>query len=182
MNARRTLGQVKKTFPLLKVWALVLLAGSGAVGTATGQQRWGGGGQRTTGGAEKLAIKETSEEVTIALEGDVLFDFDRAELKDAAEASLQRVDEIVQRYPQGRVLVEGHTDGLGPEAYNLQLSNRRAESVKSWLVGHGVAAGRIDTRGCGMSRPVAPNTNPDGSDNPTGRAKNRRVEITVSKH
>lgn len=149
--------------------------------TAAGQQHWGGSGKPVAGGAEKLAIHETGEEVAVTLGADVLFDFDKADLKPAAEPDLARVAEIVRRYPRGGVLIEGHTDGLGGETYNLNLSRRRADAVRQWLVDHGVSAGKIRTNGWGMSKPVAPNTNPDGSDNPTGRAKNRRVEITVQK-
>lgn len=161
--------------------AVAVLLAAGAAGTAAGQQRWGGGGQRVAGGAEKLAIHETAEQVAITLGADVLFDFDKAELKSEAEAALAKVAEIAGRYPAGAVLVEGHTDGIGSEEYNLDLSRRRAEAVKAWLVAHGVPAGRITTRGWGKARPVAPNTKPDGSDEPAGRAKNRRVEITVQK-
>ncbi|MBW1660432.1 MAG: OmpA family protein, partial [Deltaproteobacteria bacterium] len=76
---------------------------------------------------------------------------------------------------------EGHTDSKGSEEYNLALSQRRADSVKVWLIEEGGLKGiTIITKGYGESKPVAPNTKPDGSDNPEGRAKNRRVEIYVS--
>jgi outer membrane protein OmpA-like peptidoglycan-associated protein len=78
------------------------------------------------------------------------------------------------------VLIEGHTDGKGTHAYNMTLSDKRAASVKSWLVQNGgVVASRITTRGWGETKPVAPNKKPDGSDDPAGRQKNRRVEITI---
>jgi outer membrane protein OmpA-like peptidoglycan-associated protein len=80
------------------------------------------------------------------------------------------------------VLIEGHTDGKGTHPYNIKLSENRAASVKKWLVENaGVSGSRITTRGWGETKPVAPNTNPDGSDNPAGRQKNRRVEITIHK-
>jgi outer membrane protein OmpA-like peptidoglycan-associated protein len=77
-------------------------------------------------------------------------------------------------------LIEGHTDGKGTHPYNMKLSENRAGAVKQWLVTNvGVQASRIKTTGWGETRPVAPNTNPDGSDNPQGRQKNRRVELTL---
>jgi outer membrane protein OmpA-like peptidoglycan-associated protein len=92
------------------------------------------------------------------------------------------VVEIIGQYPKARITIDGYTDAKGADAYNLQLSEKRAASVKSWLVQKGGVDGkRIKTKGWGKANPVAPNTNPDGSDNPEGRQKNRRVEITVKK-
>jgi outer membrane protein OmpA-like peptidoglycan-associated protein len=79
------------------------------------------------------------------------------------------------------ILIEGHTDSKGTEGYNLALSEKRANAVKRWLVEKGgLDSKKIITRGYGESRPIAPNTNPDGSDCPEGRARNRRVEVYVS--
>lgn len=134
------------------------------------------------GAAQALAVKETTTEIKIELAGDVLFDFDKADIRVAAEPALQRVVEIIGQYPKARIAIDGHTDAKGADAYNLQLSEKRAASVKSWLVQKGGVDGkRIKTKGWGKANPVAPNTNPDGSDNPEGRQKNRRVEITVKK-
>jgi len=80
------------------------------------------------------------------------------------------------------VRIEGHTDAKGSEAYNKQLSIRRAESVKSWLIEkEGLGDRSFSTEGFGAKKPVAPNVKPDGSDDPEGRQKNRRVEIVLSK-
>jgi len=149
---------------------------------ASGQQHWGGSAKRVEGGAVKIDVHETAEAIVIALGADVLFDFDRADLKPEAEAALRKVAGIVARFPHGSVLIEGYTDNIGGERYNQELSERRAGAVKGWLATQGgVDETRIATRGWGKASPVAPNTHPDGSDNPEGRAKNRRVEITVSK-
>jgi outer membrane protein OmpA-like peptidoglycan-associated protein len=78
-----------------------------------------------------------------------------------------------------RVSVQGHTDAIGSEAFNQQLSERRAETVASALEGAGVNPQQITARGFGKRYPVAPNTNPDGTDNPAGRARNRRVEVVI---
>jgi outer membrane protein OmpA-like peptidoglycan-associated protein len=84
--------------------------------------------------------------------------------------------------PASPATVDGHTDGKGDASYNQNLSERRAKSVRDWLVKlGGVPAARLTARGFGMSHPVAPNAKPDGSDNPPGRQLNRRVEIRVKR-
>jgi len=131
---------------------------------------------------EELQIKETEKAVTMQLEGDVLFDFDKADIKPEAERTLDKVGTVIAQFTGGKVLIEGHTDSKGSPDVNLGLSERRAEAVKDWLVKKkGVPESIITTRGFGETKPVAPNTNPDGSDNVQGRQQNRRVEITVEK-
>jgi outer membrane protein OmpA-like peptidoglycan-associated protein len=134
------------------------------------------------GAVQALAMKETKTEVRIELSGDVLFEFDKADIRPEAEPALQRVVEIIQQYPRARVAIDGYTDAKGADAYNLRLSDKRAAAVKNWLVQKGSVNGKqIKAKGWGTAKPVAPNSNPDGSDNPDGRQKNRRVEITVKK-
>jgi outer membrane protein OmpA-like peptidoglycan-associated protein len=117
----------------------------------------------------------------VNLQSDILFDFDKAKIKPAAQQALTKVALIIKKKGTGRVLIAGHTDAKGSEAYNQKLSERRAMAVKNWLVQHGaIAPDRLVTKGYGEARPVAPNTHPDGTDNPEGRARNRRVEITIS--
>jgi outer membrane protein OmpA-like peptidoglycan-associated protein len=131
---------------------------------------------------EELQLKETEKAVTMKLEGDVLFDFGKAEVKPEAEQTLDKVGTVIGQFPEGKVLIEGHTDSKGSPDINLELSKRRAEAVKDWLVKKkGVPESVITTRGFGETKPVAPDKNPDGSDNPQGRQQNRRVEITVEK-
>jgi len=129
---------------------------------------------------EDLKAKVTQHEIKIELDADVLFDFDKYSLRAEAADSLREVGEVAKNYAKSPVLIEGYTDGKGTHPYNLKLSENRAASVKQWLVENaGVSASRMTTRGWGEAKPVAPNTNPDGSDNPVGRQKNRRVEITI---
>ncbi|MDY0955534.1 MULTISPECIES: OmpA family protein [Stenotrophomonas] len=117
--------------------------------------------------------------VSIDLKG-VNFDFDKATLRPDAVAILSEATEILKRYPDLRVEVAGHTDSKGTDAYNQKLSERRATTVYDYLTKNGVSASRlVGPIGYGESRPIAPNTNPDGSDNPEGRAKNRRTELNV---
>jgi outer membrane protein OmpA-like peptidoglycan-associated protein len=74
--------------------------------------------------------------------------------------------------------IEGHTDSIGDLAYNMGFSVRRAETVRQWLTAHNIVTlAKTDIKGWGMSVPVAPNRKSNGSDNPPGRARNRRVEI-----
>jgi outer membrane protein OmpA-like peptidoglycan-associated protein len=129
---------------------------------------------------QDLGAKVTAHEVKIELNADVLFDFDKYNLKPEATESLKKVGQVVQGYPNAPLLIEGHTDGVGTHAHNMKLSDDRAASVKNWLVQNaGIQGSGITTRGWGETKPVAPNTNPNGSDNPAGRQKNRRVEITI---
>lgn len=127
---------------------------------------------------QSLGATRVGTEVRIALSSDVLFDFDKAILKAEATPALENVALVIQSYPQATVSIEGHSDNVGADRYNQTLSERRAAAVQAWLVAHNVTA-PIATRGSGESRPVVPNTNPDGSDNPANRQKNRRVEIVV---
>jgi outer membrane protein OmpA-like peptidoglycan-associated protein len=77
------------------------------------------------------------------------------------------------------VRVDGYTDSIGSDSYNQALSERRARSVRDWLAAHNYVAGATQIRGFGKENPVAPNTNADGSDNSSGRQKNRRVEVVI---
>ena len=170
------------------VSAAALLAGlAGARAGAQDQQKFkildlvfrveGVGGQ-----VQDLQVKETDTEVRIDLAADVLFDFDKADIRAAASDALKNVARVIREKARGSVRIEGHTDAKGTEAYNQKLSDRRAESVKKWLVEkEGLKDIPFLTSGYGAKRPVAPNTKTDGSDDPEGRQKNRRVVIVVGK-
>ncbi|HTX38727.1 MAG TPA: OmpA family protein [Bryobacteraceae bacterium] len=127
-----------------------------------------------------LNAKVTTQQIQIEINADVLFDFDKYTLRPEAAETLHKVGLVVASYPGAPLLIEGHTDGKGTHPYNMKLSEDRAGTVKQWLVANaGIEASRIRTAGLGETKPVAPNTNPDGSDNPQGRQKNRRVELTL---
>lgn len=129
-----------------------------------------------------VRVKETQTEIRIELAADVLFDFDKAEIRPDAENALKQAAGIVREKAKRGVRVEGHTDSKGSDSYNQTLSERRASSVKDWLVQkEGLRNVRFSTAGFGAKNPVAPNTKPDGSDDPEGRQKNRRVEIVIVK-
>ena len=128
-----------------------------------------------------LGARITDRAIHIDLAADVLFDFDKYTLRPAANESLTKVAQVVAGYPEAPLLVEGHTDGKGTHAYNMALSDNRAGAVKKWLVENGgIKGARIMTKGWGETKPVAPNKRPDGSDDPDGRQKNRRVELTIT--
>lgn len=125
---------------------------------------------------------ETDRGTVISLPGDVLFDFDKSDIRADAEPVLAQLANLIEKLPQAPVEIEGHTDSKGADAYNQDLSERRADSVKAYLVGGlGVTSERLRTRGHGEKRPVAPNSNADGSDNPAGRQLNRRVEVIIAR-
>ena len=118
--------------------------------------------------------------VTVRISADVLFDFGKATLTDAAR---RRIAGLAPRLrdARGAVQVSGHSDSVGEPAYNLALSERRAEAVKAELANALKETSlRIEAKGYGETRPVAPNEQ-GGKDDPAGRAKNRRVEITSQK-
>ncbi|HJZ13317.1 MAG TPA: OmpA family protein [Acidobacteriota bacterium] len=133
-----------------------------------------------SGLVKELGGKITATQVKLELAADVLFDFDKSDLRSEAVPTLQKVSQVIKNYPGTPVLIEGHTDSVGADDYNLKLSERRAQSVSVWLQKEGgIEAKRISTKGLGETKPVAQNTKRDGSDNPEGRQKNRRVEITI---
>lgn len=124
--------------------------------------------------SEAAAVKREGDLLAITLKGDVSFDLDSDVVRPGLYNELDRIAQIMIKYPQTSILVEGHTDSTGSEAYNQQLSERRANSVKDLLVQRGVQAYRIDILGYGESRPVATNATPEG------RQMNRRVEIRIN--
>lgn len=131
---------------------------------------------------QDLGAKVVGQEVRIDLAADVLFDFDKYTLLPKASDTLRKVGQVAASYPSSPIQIEGHTDGTGTHPYNMKLSENRADSVKAWLVQNAsVAESRISTRGWGETKPIAPNKKPDGSDDPEGRQKNRRVEIVLTK-
>jgi outer membrane protein OmpA-like peptidoglycan-associated protein len=107
-----------------------------------------------------------------------LFDFDSATLNARAHGTLTQAMLFLSMRRKPRVIIEGHTDSVGKATYNVDLSRRRAEAVKAWFIAIGFpGADEFGIKALGESQPIAPNKNPDGTDNPAGRQKNRRVEV-----
>ncbi|WP_334184230.1 OmpA family protein [Novosphingobium sp.] len=105
---------------------------------------------------------------------DVTFAVNSTEISPSFQAALDNVAQSMTKYPDSLIDVYGHTDSTGSDAYNLDLSKRRADSVARYLIMRGVSSARIQTQGMGKNYPVADNTTPEG------RAKNRRVEIKIT--
>jgi len=119
-----------------------------------------------------LKAKQTERGIVLTI-GDVLFAFGKSDLSSKADRSVEKLAAFLQKYPNRNVLVEGHTDSIGSDDYNLGLSRLRAESVKTKLVGDGIDAARITTVGYGKKYPTFPN------DTEANRAQNRRVEVII---
>jgi outer membrane protein OmpA-like peptidoglycan-associated protein len=125
---------------------------------------------------------ETAETIEVTLPADILFDFDKAVIRPDAEKPMREIADLLRDKAHRNVVIEGYTDSLGGDAYNQKLSERRAAAVKTWLVSReGLRTTPFATMGFGPRNPVAPNKNPDGSDNPEGRQLNRRVTLIIHK-
>jgi outer membrane protein OmpA-like peptidoglycan-associated protein len=120
-----------------------------------------------------LQAKQTDRGLVLTL-GDVLFDTGRATLKPGAARTIERLAQALKDNPNTRVMIEGHTDSVGGDEYNMGLSERRAEAVADALRFRGVPADRYEAKGLGKDFPVASN------DTQSGRQQNRRVEIVFS--
>jgi outer membrane protein OmpA-like peptidoglycan-associated protein len=122
---------------------------------------------------DALHAQSTDRGLVLTL-GDVLFETGKADLKPGTIADLTQLVTFLNKYPERTVTIEGHTDSVGSEDFNLGLSQRRADSVRSYLMRQGIDGSRITTKGMGESVPVASN------DTAGGRQQNRRVEVIVS--
>jgi outer membrane protein OmpA-like peptidoglycan-associated protein len=120
-----------------------------------------------------LHAKPTDRGLVLTL-GDVLFTSGQADLKPGASSHLEKLVAFLDKYPDRTAAIEGYTDSVGSEEYNQGLSQRRAESVESYLTGQGIDAARLSASGKGESHPVA------GNDSAAGRQQNRRVEVIIS--
>ena len=127
-------------------------------------------------------VVETATETTIELPADVLFDFDKADIRPDAAMALKEAAGLLREKAKGPVRVEGHTDAKGSASYNQKLSEQRAQSVRQWLIDkEGLSGLSFTIKSFGATKPAVPNTNPDGSDSPEGRQKNRRVALVFGK-
>ena len=127
---------------------------------------------------DKLLKPGESCGTVITLEDGVLFDFGKSDIRPEAAQTIKSLATVLSSNKVPAAHVYGHTDSVSDEAFNLQLSQERADAVVAELKKDGVSS-TLDATGYGESKPVAPNENADGSDNPSGRALNRRVEIFI---
>ena len=122
---------------------------------------------------EGATVERVGEGIKITFDSGILFDVDRAVLRPEAKTNLEKLAVILNKYEETNILIEGHTDSTGPEEYNLDLSNKRAQSVAGYLSTNDVIATRFTIMGYGESQPIADNATVDG------RQENRRVEIAI---
>ncbi|OPX41060.1 MAG: hypothetical protein B1H13_04155 [Desulfobacteraceae bacterium 4484_190.3] len=118
-------------------------------------------------------VRREEDRLVVTMSEAILFDLNSTALKSGAKQQLEKMAEVMVRYPENDILVTGHTDNTGSEKYNQDLSERRAKAVKNYLVLKGISARRITSMGFGETMPVASNATPEG------RQKNRRVEIEI---
>jgi outer membrane protein OmpA-like peptidoglycan-associated protein len=131
-------------------------------------------------GIDAVRTTTTRCERRLSVVADALFDFDKSNLRPEAEETLAAAGPEIVKLGGKPVRIEGHTDAIGSDAYNMKLSEARAASVREWLVTRGIVPAATATRGFGKTNPVAPNTTSDGRDDPEGRQKNRRVEVVFN--
>lgn len=129
--------------------------------------------QQQFAASESASIRRDADILAVTFKSDVLFDTGSSALKAGAYQEINRVAQVLVQYPETRIRVAGHTDSDGSEAFNQDLSVRRAESVRNALVQQGVAATRISAIGFGESQPIADNATA------SGKQLNRRVVITI---
>lgn len=158
------------------------LAGDGWTGAAVGAGVGAAAGAAAGNYLDKQAreleqvadTRRTDEGILLNLRSELLFDTDSAVLTEDAIAQVSRIGDILAKYPEDRIRIEGHTDSRGTVAYNEELSLRRAEAVARVLSSRGVAPGQVLVLGLGESKPVAAN------DTDAGRSVNRRVQLHIS--
>lgn len=152
--------------------------------SATSEQSNANNGENATSSGlnaegSSLTGNQSNLNLDINLSADQLFEFDKANLKPQADVELEKAFSRLKGKSEAVIKVIGYTDGKGSASYNKDLSLRRANAIKTWLETNGYS-NPISVEGKGAADPIAPNTHSDGSDNPEGRAKNRRVEIKVT--
>jgi len=118
-------------------------------------------------------IERVGEGIKITFNSGILFEFNSADLQSAAKTNIENLANILKKYKDTNILVEGHTDSIGTADYNQKLAERRAASVVQFAESLGVDQSRFTSRGYGFSQPVASNSTPDG------RQANRRVEVAI---
>ncbi len=129
----------------------------------------------------ELNATQTDRGTLVSLPGDVLFDFDKATIRPSARSTLDKLAQLIKAQNPPSVAIEGHTDAKGDDSYNRRLSEARATAVRDYLISVQTVDGtRLQTKGLGELKPVAPNMKPDGADDEAGRQRNRRVEVVLS--
>ena len=122
---------------------------------------------------EGAEVQRIEEGIDVTFDSGILFGFDKSDLNANAKTNIAKLGEVLNKYPDTRLTIQGHTDSKGDDNYNRDLSSRRANAVRDYLIANGVKGGRLNTTAYGESAPIATN------DTEEGRAKNRRVEVVI---
>jgi outer membrane protein OmpA-like peptidoglycan-associated protein len=152
--------------------AIIGAAVGGAVGALIGREM----DQQAEALEDELPgakVERVGEGIQVTFDSGILFDFDSFALRSAAQENLANLAASLLRYPDSEVLIVGHTDSSGNAAYNQRLAENRAGSAETFLVGEGVAPGRVQAMGMGETEPMAPETTA------IGQQANRRVEVAI---
>lgn len=153
------------------------------IGAAVGGAAGGVIGNRMDKQAQKIEqvlpgaeVVRTEEGINLILDENsrVTFDYNASSLTSTAKANLDKLIEVFNEYPDTNLLIVGHTDNVGSQSYNLPLSQKRAQSVRDYLVSKGISSSRLTSQGKGLEEPISDNSTADG------RAHNRRVEIAIT--
>lgn len=163
---------IGKTLGNTAAGAIAGAAVGGTVGAIIGRQmdKKAAELERRLEGAE---IQRVEEGIAVSFDTGLLYDFDSAELRPEAKENLEQLAEIMGEDDNTELLIVGHTDSVGEESYNQNLSERRADSAADYIISQGIGAVRVDTEGRGETEPIGDN------DTEAGRQKNRRVEVAI---
>jgi peptidoglycan-associated lipoprotein len=125
-----------------------------------------------------LVLEKLEKGVAYRLKN-IYFGYDSATINPVAAAELNKLVDVLNDNPEIKIEMGSHTDSVASDAFNLELSQRRAQSTVNYLIKKGIAPTRLVAKGYGESKPIARNSHPDGTDNPAGRARNRRTEFKI---
>jgi len=125
-----------------------------------------------------IVLPKKLKDVAYRLER-IYFGFDSANIRPASAAELNKLVQVLVDNPDIKIELSAHTDSVGTFEKNMRLSERRAQATVDYLITKGIARERLVAKGYGETRPIARNTNPDGTDNPEGRQRNRRTEFRI---
>ncbi|MEP2669953.1 MAG: OmpA family protein [Cyclobacteriaceae bacterium] len=128
---------------------------------------------------DTLMVLDKLEKNKIFVLNNIYFDLDKSDIRSDAATELDKLVDLLTDNPEIKIELSSHTDSIASNSYNIQLSQRRAESTVAYLITKGIAPDRLVAKGYGEEKPIARNTNPDGTDNPEGRQRNRRTEFKI---
>ncbi len=152
--------------------AIIGAAVGGTAGTLIGR-RMDKQAEEIQNDMEGVEVERVGEGILLTFDSGLLFDYNSSDLKSATKENLVKLSEILEKYDDTDVLIEGHTDSKGSDEYNQELSEERANSVAGYLVANGIPTSRLIVKGYGESQPVADN------ETEAGREQNRRVNLAI---